>query len=203
MQLARLAALAALAGIIACGEDDKPKPQPKPQPRPEPQPAPEPEKPGWPDFPIPIPPGFPMPPGWPLPTPGPGPQPVPPEKPSEPSGDQEQALLSEINKARASRGLGAVVATDGLNCAAQRHAKDIGVKRICGHTGSDGSSPWDRAGSCGAQADGEIVACGQGSPESAVQAWTMSPGHAAIMYDRNQSKVGVAMLNNYWVAIFM
>lgn len=198
--------LTILLFLVACGDEDKKKPEPKPTQPPTEEPGQkQPETgPGWP---IPIPPGFPFP--WPpdLPFPPgipvPPQEPTPPEQPSEPSGDSEVRLLNEINKIRAERGLGAVVATDGLNCAAQRHAKDVGSKGICGHTGSDGSSPWDRARDCGAQADGEIVACGQGSPADAVRAWSMSPGHAAIMFDRSQQKVGVAMHNNYWVAIFL
>ena len=116
-------------------------------------------------------------------------------------GETIDALADAINAARKSRGLGEVKVEAALNCAAKRHADDIGVKKICGHYGTDGSSPWDRAKICGTSADGEIVACGQGSPQAAVDAWTLSPGHAAIMYAPNQTVVGVGMLNNYWVAI--
>jgi uncharacterized protein YkwD len=196
--------------VIGCGqfcekcEKDEPeitKPEPaKPTPQPTPQPQPQPDKPGNP-FPFPLP--FPIPPGLPipdLPIPGGGDTTQP--APTPPSEDTIQQLADEINAARKSRGLGEVTVELALNCAAKRHADDIGIKRVCGHTGSDGSSPWDRAQSCGTSADGEIVACGQGSPKAAVDAWTLSPGHAAIMYAPNQSVVGVAMLNNYWVAIF-
>lgn len=141
---------------------------------------------------------FPLP-DLPWPKPEPTPQPTPQPTPSEdPTG-----LLFAINAARAKRGLSPVTLDAALVCAAQRHAKDIGASRTCGHTGSDGSSPWDRAKACGGEADGEIVACGQRSPSEAVDAWTNSPGHAAIMYDANQKKIGVAMDQNYWVAIFM
>jgi uncharacterized protein YkwD len=182
--------------ISACGDKEEKKEEPAPTPAPAPTPTPTPDKPGNP-FPFPLP--FPLPPipGMPpIPVPGGGGDPVPP------SAGTIQELADAINSARKSRGLSEVKVELALNCAAKRHADDIGVKKICGHTGSDGSSPWDRARDCGTSADGEIVACGQGSPKAAVDAWTMSPGHAAIMYAPNQTVVGVGMLNNYWVAIF-
>jgi len=152
--------------------------------------------------PFPLPPGLPIPdlPNIPIPgIPGGG---MPGGNPVPPSADILQALADSINAARKSRGLAEVKVEAGLNCAAKRHADDIGVKKICGHTGSDNSSPWQRATACGTKADGEIVACGQGSPKAAVDAWSLSPGHAAIMYAPDQTVVGVGMLNNYWVAIF-
>ena len=124
-----------------------------------------------------------------------GEQPIPTE------GDVA-GLAAAVNKVRAGRGLSQIPILPALNCAAQRHANDIGPKGICGHTGSDGTSPWQRAGDCGTSANGEIVACGQGSADQATQAWTFSPGHAMIMYDPSQKFMGVGMVNNYWVVIF-
>ena len=92
---------------------------------------------------------------------------------------------------------------DDLLGAAQLHSDDIGVRRACTHTGADGSGPGDRVGQCsGAGWTGEIVACGQGTPASAVDAWLGSPGHRAIMLGRSKSEVGVGMTNDYWTAIF-
>jgi len=186
--------------------DNKDDTEPPSEPVQDPSPAPDPDKPsdggGFPSIP-----GFPKIPGIPdipgFPGGGRG-QPLPPTAGggSGNGGESVQGLADAINAARKSRGLGEVKVEIALNCAAKRHADDIGVKKICGHYGTDGSSPWDRAKSCGTSADGEIVACGQGSPKAAVDAWTMSPGHAAIMYAPNQTVIGVGMLNNYWVAIF-
>lgn len=122
--------------------------------------------------------------------------------PPNPSPDIAKALLNEINTARVIRGINTVVLDDGLNCAASRHANDVGPRRMCSHTGSDGSTPWQRAASCGATAHGEIVACGQISARAAVDAWTLSPGHAAIMFDPGQKAMGAAMLRNHWVVLF-
>ena len=199
--------LALILFVMACGRDKhEPEPTPPP-PAPKPpkvEPVPEPQPPGWPKWPFHGFPGIPsLPiPGIPgMPSPGKPSEPRPPSDNSPIPGDA-YSLGAEINKARASRGLGPVAILPALNCAAKRHADDIGVKRVCGHSGSDGSSPWDRARDCGTSANGEIVACGQGDAPGAVSAWTLSPGHAAIMYDPGQKQMGVAMFANYWVAIF-
>ena len=210
--------LAFLLLVLGCGKDhhdhEPPSPPSPPPPKVEPVPEPQPPQSGWPKWPFPMPgiPGIPTLPGLPsFPLPGipgipgsPGPQPpsnTPSPAPSPYPGDV-YSLGAHINEARASRGLSPVMILPALNCAAKRHADDIGVKRVCGHYGSDGSSPWDRARDCGTSANGEIVACGQGDAKGAVDAWTLSPGHAAIMYDPGQRLMGVAMLGNYWVAIF-
>ena len=70
-------------------------------------------------------------------------------------------------------------------------------------TGSDGSSPTTRVQDCsGSGWSGEIVACGQGTARSAVDAWIGSPGHNEIMFTPGQQYIGVAMYNNFWTAIF-
>jgi len=211
-----------LVGLIliafGCGhdkknDDDEPRDPPPVVEQPEPQPPSNgggfPGIPNIPGFPgIPNIPGFPGIPSFPgLPSfPGQPTGPQPPERPTDPGNvtnpEQVAKLVDEINAARRSRGLGAVGVESGLTCAAQRHVNDVGQRRSCSHSGSDGSSPWDRARGCNTSADGEIIACGQGTPKQAVDAWTLSPGHAAIMYDRNQSVLGAAMMNNYWVVIF-
>jgi len=133
----------------------------------------------------------------PSPTPGPTPAPVPP---------QDQAALTElaniINQERAAKGLSVLTINTALNCATKRHAADAGSHNSCSHTGSDGSSPWDRAKDCGGSGNGEIIACGQGSPRAAVNAWIASPGHNAIMFDGQNVTFGLGMSNNYWVVEF-
>lgn len=208
--------LISLSIFFACGRDKKsdPAPTPAPMPTPAPAPAPSPSPGGGfpciPNIPIPIPgipsipdiPGVPKCNPSPSPSPSPAPSPTPSPSPGTPTEGDAAGVGAEVNKARASRGLSAVEILPALNCAAARHAKDTGSRGMCSHTGSDGSSPWDRAKDCGTFANGEIIACGQGSAAEAVSAWTLSPGHAAIMYDGGQKKMGVAMFQNYWVVIF-
>ncbi len=117
--------------------------------------------------------------------------------------DIEQALFDEINRVRGEEGLDPVVLKVDLICAAGAHSADIGERGACTHTGDDGSQPGDRVEACSGDGwSGEIVACGQLTPEQAVQAWLDSPGHNAIMLDPNQVEVGVGMHMNYWTAIF-
>lgn len=202
--------LICLSIFFACGRDKKDDPKPAPTPVPAPSPTPKPVPPEKSPFPcipnIPIPgiPSIPDIPGIPRcsPSPSPSPAPSPVPSPGTPVEGDVAGVGEAVNKARASRGLSAVEILPALNCAAARHAKDTGARGMCSHTGSDGSSPWDRAKDCGTSANGEIIACGQGDATTAVNAWTLSPGHAAIMYDGGQKKMGVGMSNNYWVVIF-
>ena len=202
--------LIALSVFFACGRDKKDEPKPAPAPEPKPpvivEPVPPSPFPCIPSLPIPIPgiPNIPDIPGIPRCSPSPSPQPAPSPAPSPgtPIEGDVAGVGEAVNKARASRGLAAVEILPALNCAAARHALDTGKRGMCSHTGSDGSSPWDRAKDCGTFANGEIIACGQGDATTAVNAWTLSPGHAAIMYDGGQKKMGVGMSNNYWVVIF-
>jgi uncharacterized protein YkwD len=129
----------------------------------------------------------------PIPTPG---QSTPTPYPGE------NKIVAAINAARRLRGLAAVSEDSKLDCAAEKHAIDIGSGKICGHVGRDGSQFWQRAQRCGTQALGEIVACGHRDEKSAVQGWDQSPGHAAIMYSADYGKVGVYEFEKYYVAVF-
>jgi uncharacterized protein YkwD len=111
-------------------------------------------------------------------------------------------VLAEMNRIRAQSGAGPLVMDARLTCAADAHSRDIGSRRACTHTGADGSTPWQRAERCGTRAYGEIVACGHRTGAAAVQGWYNSSGHRQIMLDRRYGKVGIAMHNYYWTAIF-
>lgn len=113
-------------------------------------------------------------------------------------------LLDTINKERKARGLPTLTERSGLTCAATRHSKDIGTRKVCTHTGKDGSNPAARIKACGYKSMGwgEIVACGQKTPRAAVDSWLKSPGHRAIMLSRNYKYFGGSMYNNYWTVAF-
>ena len=225
MKRKTLAFLAVFSLSTGCGRlsYDPPKKKKSPEPAPAPAPAPDPEPLPPPCNPMPSIPGLPHIPGMPPfpsmpvipsipsiprrgnpcsipvpePTPGPAPAPVPP---------QDQATLTDlaniINQERAAKGLSVLTINTALNCATKRHAADAGSHSSCSHTGSDGSSPWDRAKDCGGSGNGEIIACGQGSPREAVDAWIASPGHNAIMFDGSNRTFGLGVSNNYWVVLF-
>lgn len=113
-------------------------------------------------------------------------------------------LLDTINRERSKRGLATLTEKSQLTCAATTHAKDIGKRKVCSHTGANGSSPGQRIKACGFTATswGEIVACGQKTPRAAVDAWIKSPGHNAIMFSSKYRYFGGYMFNNYWTVVF-
>ena len=118
-------------------------------------------------------------------------------------GNELEELANAINFERTSRGLDPVALEVELNCAAERHSDDIGAAGICSHDGTDGSGPSERVSDCGGSGwSGEIVACGQRTPASAVQGWLDSPGHRAIMLEPSQRTMGVGVHQFHWTAVF-
>ena len=121
----------------------------------------------------------------------------------EPPTDNRLAkMVKMINAERKARGLHALQVDPKLNCAAQMHSEDVGPKKLCPHEGTDGSSPWERAKKCGTKASRENIACGQGTPRAAVDAWLDSEGHYKNMMAENIKFIGVGVANNYWTNIF-
>jgi thermitase len=123
------------------------------------------------------------------------------------SCDEQVEIL--INDERARNGLAPLSVHTALRAAADRHALDMATNRFCSHTGSDNSSPYDRMRDAGYSAPyGEIVACGQTSPQAAVQAWMNSEGHRAIILCSNCTELGAgcrtstSLYRYYWVVNF-
>jgi len=117
--------------------------------------------------------------------------------------DAEQGLVEAVNRQRADLGLPLVAIRHDLVCAARAHSEDLVVSGDCTHDGSGGSTPESRVAACqGPDWDGEIVACGQRSPSSAVAAWMKSATHRDVIVDPDLRTVGVAMRDNYWTAVF-
>lgn len=112
-------------------------------------------------------------------------------------------VLTYINQERVKRGLSRLTIHPALNCAAQTHSNDIGIRKTCSHMGKDGSNFVQRVQRCGYQyARGEIIACGQKTARAAVDAWLKSPGHFAILSDPLQKYFGAGWKNNYWTVVF-
>ena len=120
----------------------------------------------------------------------------------------EQALLAEINRARAKAGLAPLSVDSRLQAAARAHTANLLVAGAFTHDfvedgGPVGFSAWIRrfyAGSC----TGENLASGSPSlsPAQAVQLWLASPGHRANMLSTRFTAIGVALdgRNGSWVA---
>jgi uncharacterized protein YkwD len=100
--------------------------------------------------------------------------------------DLSTAVYNGVNQQRQ---CGHVGIDPRLTAAAQRHANDMLVNGVDGHTGSDSSSPQARiadAGFAPIARSGEIVFWGTGSfatPAAALDLWMKSPGHRAIILD--------------------
>lgn len=99
---------------------------------------------------------------------------------------------------------GALASNSALNTAAQRHSQDQSRVGRISHTGTDGSSPGQRATRAGYnwRTYGENVAAGQGSVKAAVMAWMCSPGHRRNMMNCKFGDVGVGVVGRYYTQLF-
>ena len=124
-------------------------------------------------------------------------------------GDCDQQLEDLLNRERNAVGLPPLASNGALRLASDWHAEDMAANRFCDHTGSDESSPYDRMRRAGYLAPyGEIVACGQTSTQSAVQAWMNSEGHRNLILCQSCTELGAGCratstgFRFYWVASF-
>jgi uncharacterized protein YkwD len=117
-------------------------------------------------------------------------------------GDQSDAVLTQINATREANGCAPVAANPQLTASAERHAEDMLVTGVAGHTGSDGSTVVQRVRDAGytQYAElGEVVFWGTGSagtPATAVAWWMNSPGHRAIITDCRLTEAGFSAVSN-------
>ena len=119
----------------------------------------------------------------------------------------EADLLRALNDERGRQGLAPVAIDERLLCAARKHAMDVGGNGSCGHVGSDGSWPWDRAMTCGfPQSDWTVneIAAGPGftGGNDAVDGWRQSPGHYRAIVLPEARTVGVAVHQSCYIALF-
>lgn len=119
----------------------------------------------------------------------------------------ELDLFNALNKARADKGLPPVVIDWKLMCAARKHSLDVGGNGSCGHVGSDGSWPWDRAQACGFPQQKWTVneiAAGPGFSDGAdaIWGWSNSPGHWAAIVHTQAKSVGVGVFKTCFIALF-
>jgi uncharacterized protein YkwD len=114
----------------------------------------------------------------------------------------EQQVLTKINQKRAAGATcggtwyppaPALTLDTRLRCAARKHSKDMGVKDFFSHTGSNGSTPWDRIKKSGytyTQA-AENIAWGYTTPSDVVKGWMASPGHCTNIMNKTLKHLGV------------
>jgi uncharacterized protein YkwD len=105
---------------------------------------------------------------------------------------EERQTVELINVRRVAMGLPALRVDATLVNAARRHSSDIGPRGLCQHTGTDGSSPWDRIAQAGYSGSGrgEVVGCNYNTPLAVVTGWWASPGHYAVLTANDINDIG-------------
>jgi uncharacterized protein YkwD len=120
----------------------------------------------------------------------------------------ERKVITLVNQRRADAGCGPVAYRERLASAAFHHSKDMAVNDFFSHTGSDGSTPWDRARRAGYKsAHSENLAAGHKTAEEVVQGWMDSPKHRANLLNCKSKGIGVGMRRGgshgiYWTQMF-
>jgi uncharacterized protein YkwD len=101
--------------------------------------------------------------------------------------------------------------SEALDRAAHDHARDMASRSRMEHSGSDGSTPGERATRAGYRwrKVGENVAAGQPTPERAVAEWLESPRHCASLMDPGFTEMGIGFAADpasaavtYWAQVF-
>lgn len=130
------------------------------------------------------------------------------------NGSFGSELLGLINQQRVSQGLGELAWQNQLASAAREHSLDMACNGFFSHTGSDGSSPFDRIQRQGYSFSyaGETIYGGSGgynSPQAALDAWMNSPAHRDILLSPTYSQAGIgyeydagSLYGGYFTAVF-
>lgn len=105
-------------------------------------------------------------------------------------------VLSLINGARAGAGVPAVTTNAQLGAAAQGHSLDMGCSDMTGHTGSNGSTLYQRITAQGytPSYSEEIVYAG-GGPQAAFDWWMNDAIHHDAILNPQVSEVGIGYVN--------
>lgn len=118
--------------------------------------------------------------------------------PDEPA----RAVVCEINRERAERGLTTVEPVDRLADAAREHAHDMVQRQYFSHVTPEGETPASRLWAAGYVGPrwhwhvGEVLAWGRGrlaSPAATVDAWMRSRSHRQVLLQRDFRQVGVGV----------
>ena len=102
-------------------------------------------------------------------------------------------LLAATNSARARRGLSQLSENPALSGAALAHARDMVARGYFAHVGPSGGTVASRVArqNYPYRQVGENLAVGQGTARAVIQGWTNSPGHAANLYGKDFTEIGV------------
>jgi uncharacterized protein YkwD len=114
-------------------------------------------------------------------------------------------ILDVVNATRRSSGCGGLVLDPRLRRAATEHTADMAATGRLSHTGSDGSTPTQRAAAHGYPGPvGENIARGYDSTLTVMQAWLASEGHHANIVNCDFHSLGVGHLadGGWWTMVF-
>jgi uncharacterized protein YkwD len=133
------------------------------------------------------------------------------------AGVVSRKLLALVNQARSERrrcgwrrfdAVPPLALSDSLQRAAAAHAADMAARGTMGHSGSDGSTPAERATRAGYawRFVGENVATGQSTPEQVMAEWLGSAHHCANLMSADFTEMGVAFAASpagvFWAQVF-
>ncbi len=148
-------------------------------------------------------------------TPTPTATPIHTPTPTSVTDDFRSRVIARTNDYRLQNGCSALTMNELLNNAAQGHSNDMALNDFFSHTGSNGSSPWDRMRNAGYYYSraAENVAAGYSSPESVVVGWMNSAGHRANILNCDLKDIGVGYYylgndtgnvnyRHYWTQVF-
>ena len=107
-------------------------------------------------------------------------------------------VIRLVNVERANAGLAALTSQEQLTQAAQKHSIDMACNSFYSHTGSDGSSPFDRMDTVGYLywTAAENIAVAYGTPAAVMAAWMGSAGHRANILNANFVEIGIGYIYN-------
>ena len=108
------------------------------------------------------------------------------------SSSYQNEIATLINNARAQNGLPALAINPQLSAAAQGHSIDMACYGFLGHTGSDGSSVYERVAAAGYAASySEEIIYGSGYPKTAFNWWMNDPVHRDAILNPNVIEMGI------------
>lgn len=134
--------------------------------------------------------------------------------------EYENQVLTLVNQKRAAGATcggtayppaAALTFDERLRCAARKHSKDMGTTNTFSHTGSNGSTPWQRINNAGYTytAAAENIAAGYSTPAQVVNGWMTSTGHCQNIMNANLKQLGTGYYNapsstykHYWTQDF-
>jgi uncharacterized protein YkwD len=126
-----------------------------------------------------------------------------------------EQVLTLVNAERAVVACDSLTMNSMLVTAAQGHSQDMADQDFFSHTGSNGSSPWDRMEAAGYDYStaGENIAAGQETPEEVMTSWMNSQGHRDNILNCDFEEIGVGYVylendtgdtnyHHYWTQVF-